>query len=133
MHHFIANYANITKGFMHLLKDTLFIWDEQAQESFDALKKALVPTPLLKPLYYNRDFFLYIVASEGTVGMLVFQEDDEIHEHDIYYLSQNLVGPELKYSHVEKLTLVVVHAVQRLRHYILLCKTTMFTDINPFQ
>jgi hypothetical protein len=26
---FIANYANITKGFMHLLKkDTPFIWDE---------------------------------------------------------------------------------------------------------
>jgi hypothetical protein len=26
---FIVNYANITKGFMHLLKkDTLFIWDE---------------------------------------------------------------------------------------------------------
>jgi hypothetical protein len=25
---FIVNYANITKGFMHLLKkDTLFIWD----------------------------------------------------------------------------------------------------------
>jgi hypothetical protein len=28
---FIVNYANITKGFMHLLKkDTLFIWDERA-------------------------------------------------------------------------------------------------------
>jgi hypothetical protein len=26
---FIVNYANTTKGFMHLLnKDTLFIWDE---------------------------------------------------------------------------------------------------------
>jgi hypothetical protein len=26
---FIVNYANLTKGFMHLLKkDTLFIWDE---------------------------------------------------------------------------------------------------------
>jgi hypothetical protein len=28
---FIVNYANITKGFMHLLKkDTPFIWDERA-------------------------------------------------------------------------------------------------------
>ena len=40
---FIVNYANINKGFMHLLKkDTPFIWAEWAQESFDALKKALV-------------------------------------------------------------------------------------------
>jgi hypothetical protein len=28
---FIVNYANITKGFMRLLKkDTLFIWDEKS-------------------------------------------------------------------------------------------------------
>jgi hypothetical protein len=32
---FIVNYSNITNGFMHLLKETLFIWDERAQESFD--------------------------------------------------------------------------------------------------
>jgi hypothetical protein len=46
--------------------------------------------------------------------MVLVQEDDELHEHIIYYLSRNLVGPELKYSHVEKLALVVVHMVQIL-------------------
>jgi hypothetical protein len=76
--------------------------------------------PLLKPPDYSRDYLLYITASEGTIGMVLVQEDDELHEHVIYYLSQNLVGPELKYSHVEKLALAVVHAVQRLRHYIFL-------------
>ena len=36
---FMVNFANLTKGFMHLLKkDTTFCWDEQAQESFGALK-----------------------------------------------------------------------------------------------
>jgi hypothetical protein len=29
LHQSIVNYANLTKGFMHILKkDTLFIWDE---------------------------------------------------------------------------------------------------------
>jgi hypothetical protein len=65
--------------------------------------------------------------------MVLVQEDDELHEHVIYYLSQNLVDPELKYSHVEKLDLVVIHAVQRLRHYILIFKTTVVADVNPFQ
>jgi hypothetical protein len=46
--------------------------------------------------------------------MVLFQEDDEIHEHVIYYLSRNLVGPKRNYSHVEKIALVVVHVVQRL-------------------
>jgi hypothetical protein len=73
---------------MHLLnKETMFIWEDQAQESFDALKKALVSAPLLKPLDYSRHYFIYIVMSEGTVGMVLFQEDDELHEHILYHLS----------------------------------------------
>jgi hypothetical protein len=84
------------------------------------LKKSLVSTPLLKSPNYNRDYLLYIVASTETIGMVLVQEDDELHEHVIYYLSQNLVGPELNYSHVENLALDVVHTVQCLRHYILL-------------
>jgi hypothetical protein len=119
---------------MHLLKnDTPFIWDERAQESFDALKKSLVSAPLLSPPDYCRDLLLYIATSEGMVGMVLVQEDDKLHEHVIYYLSRNLIGPELKYSHVEKLALAVVHVVQRLCHYILLRKTTMVTNVNPFQ
>jgi len=43
---FIVNYAKITKGFMHFLKDGIpFIWDEIAQASFDALKHALNSSP----------------------------------------------------------------------------------------
>jgi hypothetical protein len=131
---FIVNYANITKVFMHLLKkDTLFIWDEQDQKSFDALKKALVSAPLLKYPDYSRDHLLFIAASKETIGMVLVQEDDELHENVIYYLSQNLVGLERNYSHVEKLALVNVHAVQHLRHYILLCKTFVVANVNPFQ
>jgi hypothetical protein len=119
---------------MHLLKkDTSFIWDEQAQESFNALNKALVSMPLLKPPDYNRDYLLYIAASEGTIGMVLVQEDDDLHEHVIYYLSRNLVSPKLKYSHVEKLALASIHTVQRLRHYMFLFKTTIVVDVNPFQ
>jgi hypothetical protein len=121
LRHFIVKYTNITKGFMRLLKkDTPFIWEERSHESFDALKKSLVSTPLQKSPDYNRDYFLYVVASKETIGMVFVQEDDVLREHFIYYLSQNLVGPEIKYSHVEKLALAVVHVVERLRHYILL-------------
>jgi hypothetical protein len=131
---FIVNYANITKGFMRLLKkDTPFIWDERAQESFNTLKKALVSVPLLKFPDYSRDYLLYIVASQETIGMVLVQEDDELHEHVIYYLNQNLVSLELNYSHVENLGLVSVHTFQRLQHYILLCKTIVVADVNPFQ
>jgi hypothetical protein len=73
---------------MHILnKDTPFIWDEQAHESFDALKKALVLTPLLKSPEYDRDYLLYVIASKETIGMVLVREDEELREHVIYYLS----------------------------------------------
>ena len=48
-------------------------------------------------------------------------------------LSRALAGPDLRYSHVEKLALAVVYAIQRLRNYILLRTTTVVVDVNPFQ
>jgi len=57
---------------MHLIKDGVpFIWDEIAQDSFDALKKALILAPLLSPPDYSKDFVLYLVASESTIGVVL--------------------------------------------------------------
>ena len=53
--------------------------------------------------------------------------------HVIYYLSCALAGAKLRYSHIEKLALAVVYAVQRLRHYILLRNKIVVVDVNPFQ
>ena len=63
-----------------LKKDTIFCWDEWAQESFDALKKALASAPMLSPPDYSRDFLIYVVTSMETVGMVLVQEDEELHE-----------------------------------------------------
>jgi hypothetical protein len=43
--------------------------------------------------------------------MVIVQEDDELHEHIIYYHSRNLIGPELNYSHIENLALVAIQFV----------------------
>ena len=47
---FVCNYAEMSQGYMRLLKkDTPFIWDEQAQLSFEKLKHALTNAPLIHP------------------------------------------------------------------------------------
>jgi hypothetical protein len=48
-------------------------------------------------------------------------------------MSRGLVGPELNYSHIEKLALATVHAVQWFHHYILFRKTIFISVMNPFQ
>ena len=115
MRRFNENYVEITKGFIHLLKKEVpFYWDERAQRSFEALKKALSSAPILSPPDYSKDFILYLVASESTIGMVLVQEDESLQEHAIYYLSRSLVDVELSYAHVEKLALAAVHTSQRL-------------------
>jgi hypothetical protein len=51
----------------------------------------------------------------------------------IYFLSRGLVGLKLNYSHIKKLALAVVHAVQCFHHYVLFHKTTVIAVVNPFQ
>jgi hypothetical protein len=127
-------YVDITRGFTRMLKkDAEFIWDTVANNSFEALNLSLTQAPLLFPPDYSRDYFLYLVASEYTIGMVLVQEDDKGDEHVVYYLSRSLTSTEIKYQHVEKLALAVVQVVQRFRHYILLRKTTVISHCNPMQ
>ena len=65
-------------------------------------------------------FLLYVTVSMEMIDMVLVQEDEELQENVIYYLSRNLIDVEIHYYHVEKLALAIVHAVQWLRHYILL-------------
>ena len=87
----------------------------------------------MRPPDYSRDFILYLAVSESTIWVVLVQEDDKLVEHVIYYLNRALAGPELRYSHIEKLALAVVYPVHRLCHYILLRTTTVVEDVNPFQ
>ena len=61
-----------------LKKDTLSIWDEQAEESFDSLKKSLASTLVLIPPNYSLEFLLYVSAYQETVGMVSVQVEDEL-------------------------------------------------------
>jgi hypothetical protein len=131
---FVLDYAIRAHGFLCLLRhDIPFHWDNHAQQSFDDLKMTLSNAPLISALDYNHDYILYILASAMSVAGVLVQLGDENHEHVIYYVSKKLSGPPLKYKHEEKLSLAVVLAVQKLRHYILLHTTKVIVDSNPMQ
>jgi hypothetical protein len=71
LRHFVANYAEITKGFMRLLKRGFpFCWDESAQHSFEVLKHALTSAPLLWPPDYKKYFLLHLATVELTIDMV---------------------------------------------------------------
>jgi len=80
---FIPNYAELAKGYTRLLKKEVpFNWDQVAQDSFDALKDKLVKASLMYAPDYQKDFNLYLVATDTTITMVLVQEYNGI-EHPI--------------------------------------------------
>ena len=76
---FIPNYAEMAKGFTRLLKKGVpFHWDQVAQAYFDVFKDTLFRASLMYPPNYQSDYFLYIVAADTTISMVLVQEDDGI-------------------------------------------------------
>ena len=54
-----------------------FRWDSEHQESFDRLKEALISSPILAYLDYNKPFILETDTSLKGLGAALTQEDDE--------------------------------------------------------
>lgn len=73
------------------------------------------------------------MASFFAIIGVIIQECDDGHEHVIYYISKQLSGPTLNYSHGKNLALTIVLCVQKLPHYILLCKTKTMVNLNPIE
>lgn len=101
--------------FLHLLRqDIPFHWDQEAQDSIEALKNGLSQEPLIIPPNYNKEYTLYLSAFEVAIVGVLIQEGSNNRDHVIYYISKNLFGPALKYEPSEKTTLALVHFVQKL-------------------
>lgn len=85
-----------------------FHWDENSQKEFNALKYVLVQTSFLYPMYYQHDYFLYVVVAITTIAMVLVQEDDVGVEHSIYYFICYLNDTGMKYTQTRNLALLVL-------------------------
>ena len=62
-------------------------------------------------------FHIHIDASEKDVGVFLVQNEDN-KPYAIYFISKNLAGVELNYTVTENELLVVVHGLNKFRHYV---------------
>ncbi|OMO99378.1 reverse transcriptase [Corchorus capsularis] len=119
---FIANTAGKTKAFSPLLKlkdGEEFVWREEHQVAFEAIKKYLAMPPVLVPPRKEKPLYLYVSATLSSIGCLLAQEVERGKEQVVYYLSQTLTDVENRYSPIEKLCLSLYFAAIKLRHYML--------------
>ena len=84
LHRVVCNYVEKTCMFTRLLKKGIpFVWDDLVQCTFDNLKDSIMHAPMLHPLDYSKDYFIYIAASFTTIRMVLVQEDNNDQEHVI--------------------------------------------------
>lgn len=132
--HFVPDYTTCTQGFLRLLcYDIPFKRDDYAQKVFDALKETLSSAALIGPPDYDKDYILYLSASDSMLARVLVQEGPDEKEHVIYYVKKTLSGPALRYEPEGKTALALIYAIQKLCHYIILRTTTVIADINPIK
>jgi hypothetical protein len=84
------------------LKDhEAFIWHEEHQKAFDAIKQYLTTPPVLIPPKEGKPLKLYISTTQESIGCLLAQDNEDGHEQAVFYLSRILNPTECRYSIVE--------------------------------
>ncbi|XXG53667.1 hypothetical protein AAC387_Pa03g1729 [Persea americana] len=107
-----------------------FVWDAKCEAAFQDIKTYLTKPPVLAAPTTGKLFILYTRGLDYSLGALLAHENDERKEVALYYLNRMLVGAEHLYSPVEKECLVVMFAVQKLRHYLLSNTVYLILRIN---
>jgi len=90
------------------------------------LKIRISEAPILRGPNWKLPFHISTDASDTALGALLGQKD--LVPYAIYYTSENLTLTELNYTVTEKEFLVVVHAINKFRHYITCYETFIHTD-----
>ena len=108
-------------------KKVQFHWSQEAQTSFEALKRALCSAPTLSFPLPTGDFILDTDASNVCVGGVLQQVQDN-EERVIAYSSKKLNKQQRRYCVTRRELLAIVVFLREFRHYLLGVHFTIHTD-----
>jgi hypothetical protein len=111
---FVKNFGIIAKPLTELLKKgQVFAWTFATEQSFQALKSALVSAPVLALPDFNKTFVVETDASNKGIGAVLQQEG-----HPIAYVSRASGLKSQGLSTYEKESLAILMAVDHWRTYL---------------
>lgn len=120
-------------------KNVEWEWNEEQQEAFEKLKKALTKSPVLVRPDFSKPFTLKTDVSDHAIGTVLTQpaevgcdrenKTSKIgHEHPIYYVSRVLTPAERSYSMIERECLAVLWAINKFKPHVEGSRFDVITD-----
>ena len=111
---FVHNYGHITRPLTQLLKKNSFLWNDEAQQAFTALKNAMCSTLVLALPDFTKSFVIECDALGTGIGAVLMQE-----LRPLAFTSQQISGKNLGQSTYEKELMAILHVVDTWRPYLL--------------
>ncbi|GJS44194.1 reverse transcriptase domain-containing protein [Tanacetum coccineum] len=125
---FIQDFSKISRPMTHLLeKETPFVFSKDCVDAFETLKKKLTEAPILVVPDWNLPFKLMCDASDFAIGAVLGHRKMK-HFQPIHYASKTMTEAQIHYTTTEKEMLDVVYAFKKLRPYLVLSKSIVYTD-----
>jgi hypothetical protein len=127
---FIRNFSGISAAMMDTVKKRhkSFHWREEAEKSFNLLKRKITEQPILVLPDFQKTFQVKCDASGFTIGVVLSQED-----RPIAYFSEKLNEEKEKYSTYDKEFYAIIQALKKWRHYLIPKEFVLYSDNHALQ
>nr|KYP63265.1 Retrovirus-related Pol polyprotein from transposon 297 family [Cajanus cajan] len=111
---FLPCLTEVAKPILGLLRKTnKFVWPEECEMAFQALKLRLGTPPILSKPDPSSALVVYMCVSHEAISSVLIQEKET--QVPIYFVSRMLQDSESRYQLLEKVALGLVHTARRLR------------------
>jgi hypothetical protein len=141
---FFAKYSDLCCPLVNLTKKKAkFIWTDECQAAFDALKNGLSRVPKLSYPDLNKPFILYTDASAFAIGALLTQQVDDSNLSDtlintkkskevpIHFISHKFSQDQQKWSATQREAFAIYFSIKKLRFYLHNSEFVIKTDHRP--
>ena len=127
---FIQNYSKIDAPLTMLIYKDKLEWSVEADQTFEALKKAFTTVPILIHPDFQKPFFLKNDAFDFALETVLSQASEDGCFHPVAFHLQKFTAVEINYDIDDKELLAIVASFQEWRHFLERAQhlVTVYTD-----